>query len=159
MFCWLQEAHFQTSGKMSFFTDTYLYGKYMKNINAYTAEQIVNGVIHRHSSTTSLMFTMLYLRIWIAWMAALQHENTYATTTTATTSTSNNKNRMCSLNWEIEYREKQFETRWVRLRVVVSFLQYASTATVLSCNRLIFKLFQISELKRYANGKIQSNRI
>lgn len=61
-------------------------------------------------------------------------------------------------NWEIEYREKQFETRYVRLRVDVYSLQYASTATVLSRNRLIFKLFQISELKHHANKKIHSNR-
>lgn len=45
-----------------------------------------------------------------------------------------------------------------RLRVDLYSLQYASTATVLSRNRLIFKLFQISELKHHANKKIHSNR-
>lgn len=79
-----------------------------------------------------------------------QHFNTQTPRTTNTNA--NNKNTstsMCSPNWEIEYRKKQFETRCAHLRVDVYFLQYASTATVLSRNRLIFKLFQISELKRY----------
>lgn len=156
MFCWLQEAHLQASAKNSFCRYISIYTvRCMVNIHeehecAHSGTNCGRSHTSAQHSTASLMFTTLYLRMNRMNGSTLAHKHHTPPPTT--------KTRMCSPNWEIEYREKQFETRCVRSRVDVYSLQYASTATVLSRNRLIFKLFQISEPKHHANKKIHSNR-